>query len=259
MGVLTTIKKRLSALLGGKHTQVAALPEKTAAPVSLWLDQRIVNVAYETFAYMLENYHTAGVIDHAAWIINEADLQKTLSMLEPYVTTAHRGVKLQMSTDGYDDFVRLLDYAGFAAPALADRALLEMVYEACSDDGYGKDRNYNDQLYIVLEFTSEELSAHNRVFQKMIDDPECIDSSMYDLTEWDKFVALVSRLKQLDESMKSPVVVPMNFSEWATYSSYSSHAFDLDDGELTEDEETAMSKVMSFNHVILRRNARSEA
>ncbi|AFJ02713.1 hypothetical protein Q7C_1564 [Methylophaga frappieri] len=259
MGVLTTIKKRLSTLLGGKHTQVAALPEKTAAPVSLWLDQRIVNVAYETFAYMLKNYHTAGVIDHAAWIINDADLQRMISMLEPYVTTAHRGVNLQMSTDEQDDFVRLLDYAGFAAQTLADRVLLEMVYEACSDDGYGKDRNYNDQLYIVLEFTPEELSAHNRVFQKMIDDPECIDNSMYDLTEWDKFVALVAKLKQIDESTKSPVVVPMTFSEWATYSSYSSHAFDLDDGELTEEEETAMSKVMSFNSVILRGNARIKA
>ncbi len=75
----------------------------------------------------------------------------------------------------------------------------------------------------------------------MIDDPECIDSSLYDLTEWSQFVTLVSRLKQLDESMISRVIVLMTFREWVTYSSYASHAFDLDDGELTEDEEAVMS------------------
>lgn len=230
------------------------MPEKTTEFISLWLDQRVVNIAHETFSFMLENFHMTGVIDHAAWTISEKDLLEGLSMLEPHVTAEHRAVNIEMSEYVHDNFVRLLDYAGFAAPERADRALLETVHEACRDYGFGK-----HQTYIVLAFSPEEHAAHNSVFQKMIDEPEAIDNSMYDLTEWDEFEALAAKLKRLADDSKSTVVVPMSFSEWATYSSYASHAFDLDDGDLTQDEEAAMSKVMSFNYVVLRRNARSEA
>ncbi len=99
----------------------------------------------------------------------------------------------------------------------------------------------NPKNYITVQLNKEILATVIAVFDKMIDDPEAIDSSMYDLTEWNQFLALTEKFKTLLKDSDNPVVIPMTFVEWATYSSYSSHAFDLGD-DLTPEEEAIMAE-----------------
>lgn len=209
--------------------------------IELRLDQHIVQVVFDTFSYMLENYHITGVIDHAAWIINEKELKAMIADLKPYYG-AEIGVRFfSLSAQQYDTFVRLIDYRGFAAPKRVDRALLEDVHEAYFDSEDGKDR-----IHMILAFDPFVLSTLKTVFQKIIADPGAIDSSMYDLTPWEKFEGLVVKLDELNKSLESLVVVPLTFSEWTTFICYLSHIDDLDEDELATDEKTVMEQIMAW-------------
>jgi len=90
----------------------------------------------------------------------------------------------------------------------------------------------------------------------MIEDPEAIDTSMYDLTEWDNFEALTEKFNALLKNKERQVIIFMTFIEWATYTSYTSHALDLDD-DLTSKEEAVIVSLTAENHDILKANASS--
>lgn len=203
----------------------------------VWFDPHIANLIRDTFSYMAENYHMTGVIDHAAWIIQEGELESMLSNFTVSDRVAH-GVSF--SAQAYNKFVRLIDYAGFAAPKQEDRALLELIHEAFLDSESG-----NDQIYTVMAFAPDRLAAVISAFGKMIDDPDAIDSSMYDLTEWSEFANLTSSLKNLQASSERLVPVTMTFREWATYASYLNHVYDLDQEELSSKEVAVISDLLA--------------
>ena len=110
--------------------------------------------------------------------------------------------------------------------------------------------------YINIELDQNALETVARVFEKMIKNAEYIDGSMYDLTEFVEFEQLTERLKSISESASTKSSIPMTFNEWATFSSYAAHAYDLDE-ELTPEEESVMVKVNSDIHQILMENSRS--
>lgn len=215
--------------------------------ISLKLDQHVVRVVSETFSYMLNNYHITGVIDHAAWIIAQDELAEIISLFRPHLEAGRKVRVIRLKAKQYDTFLRLLDYAGFAAPKQADRAVLEVAYEAYLDSGGG-----NQRMMLILAFDADELAAVVSVFNKMIADPGAIDGSMYDLTEWDDFEALVSKLNAARRLAEALHVVPMNFGEWVTYSSYISHVYDLDEEDLTKEECAVVDEMIAENGFILR-------
>ena len=188
------------------------------------LERKLLSVALDTFAFMIENYHKADGIDHAAWIIEKRELEEILATLGPYASSDLKVPMLEMSEKEYDTFIRLIDYAGYAAPEQADRSLLERLYEILFEREGPKNR-----AYLVLTFEPAILAMLNTVFIKMQDDSEAIDNSMYDLTSWDQFEALTARLEELHTSAEQAIIVPMTHREWATYSSYAQHAYDFDD------------------------------
>jgi len=199
------------------------------------LERKLLSVALDTFAFMIENYHKADVIDHAAWIIEKRELEEILVTLGPYASSGLKVPMLEMSEKEYDTFIRLIDYAGNAAPKQADRSLLERLYEICLEREDPKNR-----AYLVLTF--EPLAMLNTVFIKMQDDSEAIDNSMYDLTSWEQFETLTAKFEELHTSEEQSIIVPMTQSEWATYSSYAHHAYDLDDC-LTPEELVLMEEI----------------
>lgn len=201
---------------------------------SLRLDRHILNVVIDTFSYMITNYDITGVIDHAAWIIQKSELEAMVFKFKPYAELDQKLAIIPIDEKDYNIYVRLVDYAGHAAPKQEDRALLETLYDAYMDQ-----ENDRNSIYLVATLDRDILSTVITVFNKMIDYPEAIDGSMYDLTPWPKFEALVEKFKNLLKNKDSQVIIPMTFSEWATYSSYSGHASDLGD-DLTPEEEDIM-------------------
>ena len=145
----------------------------------VWFDPHIKNIIHATFSYMAENYHVAGVIDHAAWVIQEGELESLLSAFAP---RDQAPLYTLFSPKDYDKFERLIDYAGYAAPKQEDRALLEQVHECFLDSGRG-----NNRIYALMMFAPDSLAALVSVFGKIIDDPDAIDNSMYDLADWPQF------------------------------------------------------------------------
>lgn len=221
---------------------------KKTQQIVLRLDRHILNVVIDTFSYMITNYDITGVIDHAAWIIQKSELEAMVSKFKPFAELDQKLIVIPMNQEDYNIYVRLVDYAGYAAPKQEDRALLETLDEAYIDQD--DDRN---PIYLVTTLDRDILSTVITVFNKMIDDPEAIDGSMYDLTEWDEFLALTDKFKTLLKSHDNPVLIPMTFGEWATYSSYSAHAYDLDD-DLTPEEEAVMVEVNNDINKVLRAN-----
>lgn len=209
----------------------------------VWFDPHIEKLIHATFSYMAENYHMTGVIDHAAWIIQEGELESLLPAFAPRDQAPHY---VSFSSKEYDKFVRLIDYAGRAAPKQEDRALLELIHECLLDSGRG-----NNRIYALMMFAPDSLAALVSVFGKIIDDPGAIDNSMYDLTAWPKFVDLTNRLKTIEAMSDRQILVPMTFEEWATYSSYLSHVFDLDEEDLTSGETAEIDKLLAETGAIL--------
>lgn len=214
----------------------------------VWFDPHIKNLIHAIFSYMAENYHVSGVIDHAAWIIQEGELESLLPTFAPLDQAPHY---ISFSSKDYDKFERLIDYAGRAAPKQEDRALLEHIHECFLDSGNG-----NNRIYALMMFARESLTALVSVFDKIIDDPSAIDNSMYDLTPWPKFVDLTNRLKELQATPDRQIFVPMTFGEWAAYSSYLSHVFDLDEEDLTSVETAEIEKLLAETGVILMLHAK---
>lgn len=209
----------------------------------VWFDPHIKNIIHATFSYMAENYHVAGVIDHAAWVIQEGELESLLSTFAPRDQAPPYTL---FSPKDYDKFERLIDYAGYAAPKQEDRELLEQVHECFLDSGSG-----NNRIYALMMFAPDSLAALVSVFGKIIDDPDAIDNSMYDLTDWPKFVGLTNRLRELQATVDRHIFVPMTFGEWATYSSYLSHAFDLNEEDLTSEEVAKIENLLAKASTIL--------
>ncbi|MEP0315158.1 MAG: hypothetical protein ABJL57_19570 [Hyphomonas sp.] len=209
----------------------------------VWFDPHIKNLIHATFSYMAENYHMTGVIDHAAWVIQEGELE---SLLPTFAPRAQAARYTSFSSKDYDRFVRLIDYAGYAAPKQEDRALLELIHECFLDSGRG-----NNRIYALMMFAPDSLAALVSVFGKIIDDPGAIDNSMYDLTAWPKFVDLTNRLKTIEATSDRQILVPMTFGEWATYSAYLNHVFDLDEEDLTSGETAEIDKLLAETGAIL--------
>ena len=204
--------------------------------LKIWLDQYIVNIIHDAFSYMAENYHMAGVIDHAAWIIQEGELESLLPALAPSDQVVRC---ISLSPKEYDKFVRLLDYAGYAAPSQKDRAELELIHEAFLEAD-----SRNNRIYAIRAIEPQVLETLVSVFSKMIDEPEAIDSSMYDLTAWPKFLALTNKLKELLAGARDPIILSLTSSEWATYYSYATHVYDLDVKDLSPAEEDIINSLM---------------
>ena len=110
-------------------------------------------------------------------------------------------------------------------------------------------------IYINVDLDRDTLAVVVTVFEKMIEDPEAIDGSMYDLTPFGEFELLAKKLKALSETAQASVKIPMTFSEWVTYSSYASHVYDLED-DLTPEEETVIGRVNATISEILIKNGR---
>ena len=110
--------------------------------------------------------------------------------------------------------------------------------------------------YLNVELDQNTLETVVGVFEKMIEDPEAIDRSMYDLTEFDEFEQLTERLKGISESTEGATSVRMTFNEWATFSSYAAHAYDLEE-DLTPEEEAVMVKVNADNYAIMKADGQS--
>lgn len=219
--------------------------------IKVWFDPQIKNLIHATFSYMAENYHVAGVIDHAAWIIQEGELESLLPTFAPSEQATHF---ISFSSKDYDKFERLIDYAGYAARKQKDRALLEHIHECFLDSGRG-----NNRIYTLMMFARDSLTALVSVFGKIIDDPDAIDNSMYDLTDWPKFVDLTNRLQTLQATPDRKIVAPMTFGEWVTYSSYLSHVFDLDEEDLTSGETAEIEKLLAETGAILMLHAKPGA
>ena len=211
--------------------------------IKVWFHPFVEKIIHDAFSYMAENYHMTGVIDHAAWIIQEGELESLL----PTFAQSDPATRFSLfSSKDYNKFVRLIDFAGYAAPKQEDRALLEHVHECFLDSGRG-----NNQIYALMMFARDSLAALVSVFGKIIDDPGAIDNSMYDLTAWPKFEDLTNRLKNLQAKSDEQVFVPMTFGEWLTYSSYLSHVFDLDEEDLTSGETAEIEKLLGETSTIL--------
>tara|TARA_R110000772_G_scaffold208177_1_gene318664 strand:+ start:193 stop:876 length:684 start_codon:yes stop_codon:yes gene_type:complete len=211
--------------------------------IKVWFHPHVRKMLHDSFSYMAENYHTTGVIDHAAWIVQEGELESLLPAFSPRDQAPHY---VSFSANEYDKFVRLIDYAGYAAPKQEDRALLELIHECLLDSGCG-----NNRIYALMVFAPNSLAALVSVFGKIIDDPGALDNSMYDLTAWPKFEDLTNRLKNLQAKSDEQVFVPMTFGEWATYSSYLSHVFDMDGEDLTSGETAEIDKLLAETSAIL--------
>ncbi len=123
-------------------------------------------------------------------------------------------------------------------------------------DKIGMNQTPQPANYINVDLNQDTLATVVGVFEKMIEDPESIDRSMYDLTEFDEFEQLTERLKDISESTEGTTSVPMTFNEWATFSSYAAHAYDLDE-DLTPEEEAVMVKVNADNYTLLKANGQS--
>jgi hypothetical protein len=211
--------------------------------IKVWFAPHIRNIIQTAFSYMAENYRMTGVIDHAAWIIVEGELESLLPVFAPRDQALHH---VSFSSKEYDKFVRLVDYAGYAAPKQEDRALLEVIHECFLDAGRG-----NRRIYALMVFAPDSLAALVSVFGKIIDDPGAIDNSMYDLTAWPKFVDLTNRLKTFQATSDQQILVPMTSGEWTTYSTYLNHVFDMDDDDLTSGETAEIDKLLAETSAIL--------
>ena len=97
---------------------------------------------------------------------------------------------------------------------------------------------------IDIEFDQDALATLITVFEQMIEESEDIDFSMMDLSPWDDFLKLVVKLKKYQASRENPVIVPMSFNEWFTYSPYVQHSFDI---VLNDDEIEVMYRLDEFN------------
>jgi len=209
----------------------------------VWLHPHVRKVIHAAFSYMAENYHMTGVIDHSAWIIQEGELESLIPTFAPSNPAARFTL---FSSKDFDKFVRLVDYAGFAAPKQDDRAWLEQIHECFLDAGNG-----NNRIYTLMVFAPDSLAALVSVFGKIIDDPGAIDNSMYDLTSWPKFEDLTNRLKTLQAKSDRQIFIPMTFGEWAAYSTYLSHVFDMDEEDLTSGETAEIDKLLAETSAIL--------
>jgi len=101
--------------------------------INVKLDQETLGIVIDTFSYMIENYNTSGVIDHASWIIEQEELEDTVAKLKPYAESNQNPVVIPMNYDDWNTYSRLVDYGGYAAPKQEDRVLLEGLYETYSD------------------------------------------------------------------------------------------------------------------------------
>lgn len=226
------------------------MTQKSEISIRLWIGEEVRNIISGTFAYMLENYNKAGVIDHAAWLIDSDELKRMTALVEPRFPEA-KAIELEVSTRLYEDFMRLIDYAGFAALDLDHRKLLETIYDERIDP-----ENVRHSTYALLSFTPSELTAHISIFKIMIDDPEAIDNSMYDLTSWENFLALVAKLENLDKEVTKNAVAPMTFTDWATFRAYASHVDDLDQDDLNEKDRMNMLHILGRDHTVFLQSIR---
>ncbi len=101
--------------------------------VELRMDSQTLSVTINALSYMSENYNIAGVIDHAAWIISREEVDSTLAVLQPYQQNREATSPIRMSRSQWNVLVRMIDYAGYAAPDLKDRILLEELYDLYSE------------------------------------------------------------------------------------------------------------------------------
>lgn len=88
----------------------------------------------------------------------------------------------------------------------------------------GKD---NAPTYISVELDSETLDIVLDVFSQMVERRNEIDFGMMDLEPFEKFEALIDKLKLYQNNEDSVAIIPMTSDEWSTYTPYVKHANDL--------------------------------
>lgn len=204
---------------------------------SVRLDRYAFKVVIDAFSYMIEHYNLTGVIDHAAWIIQKPELEVLVAKLKPYLERDQNLAIIPMTETEYIVYVRLIDYAGHAAPNREDRVLLETLYDA-----YLESEESQMPVYLTVTLPHCLLAQLVTIYEKIIDEPDILDASLYDLTPWDKFIALTTKLKTLLESPSNKVTIPLNFSEWTTQNAYSTQPLSRSD-ELTAEEEQVIIDV----------------
>jgi hypothetical protein len=97
------------------------------------IGKKTLSILLETLCFMSKNYHVAGVIDHAAWIISKGDVDQTISQLEPHVGSEADIVSITMTIQDWNRYRRMVDYAGYCAPEQKNRTILEKLYDSYSD------------------------------------------------------------------------------------------------------------------------------
>ncbi|QCX38356.1 hypothetical protein FF125_07890 [Aureibaculum algae] len=112
------------------------------------IEQNTLLLLFETLSFMSKNYHVAGVVDHAAWIISKQDVDDTLKNLIPFLNSEKIVVKVKMNLQEWHRYVRLVDYAGFSAPQQKSRKILENLYDRYSDWENSKD--FGNRTYSKL-------------------------------------------------------------------------------------------------------------
>ncbi len=185
--------------------------------------KKTLSILLETLCYMSKNYHVAGVIDRAAWIISKEDVDNTISQLEDYAGSQKDILSITMTIQDWNRYTRMVDYAGYCAPEQKNRAILDKLYDGYSDS----------EIFINVELDRHELNIVINVFLQMIEQRDEIDFGMMDLEPFEKFEALIDKMKPYQDSEDSVSIIPMTRDEWSTYTPYVKHANDivLDDYE----------------------------
>ncbi|NNE56307.1 MAG: hypothetical protein HKN32_09820 [Flavobacteriales bacterium] len=212
--------------------------DKRADQTEVRLDRYTLKVVIDAFSYMIEHYHVTGVIDHAAWIIDKSELEAMVDKLKPHTHLDQHMAIIGMAEKEHNVYVRLIDYAGYAAPKQEDRAVLETLHDA-----YMESEETQKLIYFTVTLPHNTLAALVAVNNRIIDDPEILEFGLYDLPPWDDFLAVTAKLKNLVETAGNKVTVPMTFGEWVTQNNYSTQPLSRSIGELTPDEEQVVIDV----------------
>ena len=181
------------------------------------IEEKTLSILLDTLCFMSKNYHVASVIDHAAWIISKEDVDHTISQLEPYVGAKKEIISITMNLKDWDRYTRMVDYAGYCASEQKNRAILEKLYDSYSDS----------EIFIHVELDKQELNIVINVFLQMIEQRDEIDFGMMNLEPFEKFEALIDKMKPYQDSEDSVSIIPMTRDEWSTYTPYVKHANDL--------------------------------
>ena len=107
--------------------------------------------------------------------------------------------------------------------------------------------NDNTPSYITVELDMATLGVVLDVFSQMVEQRDEIDFGMMDLEPFERFEALIDKLKSYQSSEKSVAIIPMTRNEWSTYTPYVKHANDL---VLEDDEGGIMADLsMKYNRI----------